>query len=88
MPKKIGQLEAASHIRSALVDRGHSIPSRSVKVKGEERWLVFEHGQRSVGIDSASGIWLKASAEAEWHCIEKNCTMSASLSAVEFLIVD
>ncbi len=88
MPKKIGQLEAASYIRSALVDRGQAIPSRIVKVRGEERWLVFERGQRSVGIDSASGIWLKASTEAEWHCIEKTCTMGAALEAVEFLIMD
>jgi len=88
MAKKVGQLEAASYIRKALVERGHNIASRSKIVRGEEQWLVFEHKQRSVGVDAGSGLWIKESEEGEWRYLEKPSTVGSALEAVEFLIRD
>jgi len=83
MPKKSGQLEAVSYIRSVLVERGYSVPSKSVRVIGED-WLVFELEQRSIGIDPSSGVWVKETAEGEWRCIEESRTIGGMLVAVEF----
>lgn len=85
MPEQTAQQEAASYIKSALSGRSHDIPFKNLKV-GEETWLVFERGPYRVGIDSGSGVWLKESEEGEWRCIEKPCTVSGALEAIEFLI--
>jgi hypothetical protein len=85
MAKKVGQLEAVSYIRKALVERSYNIASRSVRVR-EERWLVFEHGRRSVGVDTGSGLWVKESEEGEWRSLEKPGTVGGALEAVEFLL--
>lgn len=87
MPEQTAQQEAASYIKSTLSGRGHDIPYKSLKV-GEETWIVFERGPSRVGIDSGSGVWLKESEENEGRCIEKPCTVSGALEAVEFLIKD
>lgn len=84
--KKIGQLEAASHIRASLVARGVNLPSRSLQVADNAPWLVFEHNSRSVGIDSQAGVWTRAAGENDWRCLEKPCTVSGAAMAVEFLI--
>ena len=76
---KAGQLEMVSHIRGFLVERGLNIASRSVQVKGEENWLVFKRGRRSIGVDRESGVWKKDSAEADWQCIEKPCTVTGAI---------
>jgi hypothetical protein len=84
--KKIGQLEAASHIRASLVSRGLNLPSRSLQVANQSAWLVFEYQSRSVGIDSSAGVWTRAAGESEWRCLEKPCTVSGAAMAVDFLI--
>jgi hypothetical protein len=83
--EKFGQLEAVSHIRSFLVQRGFQIPSRSIRIMNEENWLVFEHGQRSIGVDREAGVWKKDSPDANWICIEKPCTVGGATLAAEFL---
>jgi len=83
--KKVGQLEAVSHIRGVLAQRGINLPSRSIRVRNEENWLVFERGHRSVGIDPESGVWQRDSPEADWRCIEKPCTVGGALMAADFL---
>ena len=88
MPKESRQLEVVNYIRSSLLDRGYNISPRSLRLGMEESWLVFERGQRSIGVDSSSGVWLRDSAEGEWHCIEKPCTVGGALEGVEFLIKD
>lgn len=86
--QRIGQLEVVSQIRGFLVQRGLQIPSRSIRLMNEENWLVFEHGQRSIGIDRESGVWQKDSSETDWRCIEKPCTISGAIMAAEFLTKD
>lgn len=85
---KIGQLEAVSHIRGFLVQRGYNIASRSIRMRNEENWLVFERGRRQVGVDRESGVWKKDSPEADWHCIEKPCTLGGAVMAADFLAQD
>ncbi len=86
--KKIGQLEAVSHIRGLLVQRGFNIASRSIRVMNEENWLVFERGLRSVGVDRESGVWKKDSPDADWYCIEKPCSVGGAITAADFLAQD
>jgi hypothetical protein len=85
---KYGQLEAVSHIRGFLAQRGLQIPSRSIRVMNEENWLVFERGRRSVGVDREAGVWQKDSPDAEWICIEKPCTVGGAIMAADFLTQD
>jgi hypothetical protein len=56
---KLGQLEVVSHIRAELFKQRINLPSRSVSMLGGEVWLVFEPRSRSVGVDQASGVWVK-----------------------------
>ncbi len=86
--RRIGQLEVVSLIRGFLIQRELQIPSRSIRVMNEEKWLVFEHGQRSVGVDRESGVWQKDSSETDWRCIEKPCTVSGAIIAADFLTKD
>jgi len=85
---KYGQLEAVSQIRSFLVQRGLQIASRSIRVMGEESWLVFERGRRSVGVDREAGVWQKDSPDGVWRCIEKPCAVVGAIMAAEFLAQD
>lgn len=85
---KIGQLEAVSHIRKFLADRGLQIASRSIRVRNEESWLVFERGRRQIGVDREAGVWQKDSPDAEWRCIEKPCTLGGAVMAADFLNED
>jgi hypothetical protein len=77
--KKIGQLEAASHIRASLIARGLNLSSRSLQVANLLPWLIFEHKSRSVGIDFSAGAWTQAEDETEWRCLEKPCTVSGAM---------
>jgi len=82
------QLEAASHIKRFLAGRGLNLPSKNMKAGNSEDWLVFEQGQRRIGIDPEAGVWRKDSPETDWQCIEKPCTVSGALLAADFLSVD
>jgi hypothetical protein len=86
MPKQAKQAEAASHIKELLIQRGFDIPSRQMSLEDNQRWIVFELGERQIGIDAASGVWVRASIRDEWRCLSMPCTVSGALKAVEFLI--
>lgn len=88
MPKQTKQAEAASHIKDQLSQRGFDVPSRQMALEDNQRWTVFERGERQIGIDSASGVWVRASMRDLWRCLSMPCTASGALKAVEFLIKD
>jgi hypothetical protein len=59
MPNWTKQAEAASHIRELLLKHEVDISSRNITLEDDQRWIVFEHKQRQVGIDSVSGFGLE-----------------------------
>ena len=88
MAKQGKQSEAVNQIKEFLSKRGLEIASRNLTLEGNQRWVVFEHGSRQVGVDSVSGIWLRESLHDEWRCIAMPCTMSGAIQAAEFLSKD
>ncbi|HEX5735355.1 MAG TPA: hypothetical protein VF131_21170 [Blastocatellia bacterium] len=85
MPKRTGQAEASLHIRELLRQRGFDIAARTVTHEDKRQWLVFERAGRQVGVDLASGLWVKPSPKDTWRCIERSCTVGGALEAVDFL---
>ena len=85
MPKRTGQAEASLHIQELLRQRGFDIAARAVTLEDNRQWLVFERAGRQVGVDSASGLWVKPSRSDSWRCIERSCTVGGALEAVDFL---
>ncbi len=86
MPGWMKQTKAASHMRELLVERGFDIPSLRMTV-GDQQWVVFERGGRQVGIDRASGIWLRET-RGKWRCVAADYSTSGSFMAVDFITVD
>ena len=78
--KAIKQSEAVSHIKRLLQERGFDIPSRT----DHQRWVIFEHKGKQLGIDSASGVWVRE-REEDWRCLAMPCTVSGAIQAVDFL---
>jgi hypothetical protein len=78
------QTEAAKYIQDLIASRNLQIEAGIVLV-AEEGWQVFEHNQKCIGIDPSSCIWVGQSG-GEWRQISKECTVSAALEAIEFLI--
>jgi hypothetical protein len=85
MPKLTKQAQASNHIRELLIQRGLDIPSRQMTLEDNQHWTVLQYGEREIGIDSASGVWVRASIGGEWHCLSMPCTVSGALKAIEFL---
>jgi hypothetical protein len=79
------QAEAANHIQELLNKAGYSISPRKITLEDNQHWVVFEHNKRQIGIDSASGVWVRESELREWRCIAMPCSVSGALQAVEFL---
>jgi len=88
MPKWTKQAEAVSHIRELLIQRSFDVSSRKLILEDNQNWTVFERGERHIGIDSASGVWVRASIRDDWKCVSMPCTVSGALKAVEFLVKD
>ena len=84
MPKRTRQAEASDHIRELLGERGLDISPHAVTLEDNKSWLVFERAARQIGVDSRSGIWVRASRKDKWRCIETSCTVSGALEAVDF----
>ena len=84
MPKRTRQAEASDHIRKLLGERGFDISPLAVTLEGDKSWLVFERAARQIGVDSESGIWVRASRKDKWRCIEMSCTVGGALEAVDF----
>jgi hypothetical protein len=84
MGKVPKQVEATRYIKNLLASRGVELEAGIVLV-AEEGWQVFEYHQKCIGIDPSSCIWVGKSG-GEWRQISKECTVSAALEAIEFLI--
>ena len=80
--KAIKQTEAVTHIKGLLKERGFDIAPRHMS---NPRWVVFEHQGRQLGVDPASGVWVRESERADWRCLSTPCTVSGAIQAVEFL---
>lgn len=80
--KAIDQAEAVNHIKGLLKERGFNLPSRLL---APEQWVIFEHNRKQIGIDPASGVWVRESEGDRWRCTAKPCTVSGAIQAVEFL---
>jgi hypothetical protein len=76
------QSEATKHIKDLLASRGLKLEPGIILV-AEEGWKVFEYGERCIGIDPSSGVWVSGES---WRFIASPCTVSAALEAIEFLI--
>jgi hypothetical protein len=83
--KAIKQTAAVNHIKGLLQERGFNIPSRSL---GDQRWIIFEHQGRQIGVDSASGVWIRGSEGHDWRCLAIPCSVSGAIQAVEFLTTE
>jgi hypothetical protein len=86
MSKPNEQGEAADHIKQLLIKAGYFISPRRIALEDNQHWIVFAHKERQIGIDSASGIWVRESSHDAWRCIAMPCTVSGALQAVETLV--
>ena len=78
---KVTQTEAVQHIKKLIQARRLSIPSRI-----ENHWVIFEHKNRQIGIDTASGVWIRPTELDDWICICTPCVVSGAIQAVDFLV--
>jgi hypothetical protein len=88
MAKQGKQSEAANHIQELLNKGGYSIAPRKISLEDSQHWVILQYKERQMGIDSASGVWVKESELHEWRCIAMPCTVSGAIQAVEFLTSD
>jgi hypothetical protein len=79
------QREATRHIQTLLSNRGLNIPSRKLTLPDNQQWIVFDQAGRQIGVDTVSGVWVRASQSDDWRCLALPCTVSGALQAVEFL---
>jgi hypothetical protein len=79
------QAEAANHIQEILNKAGYSINPRKITLEANQHWILFEHNQRQIGIDSVSGVWVRQSESHDWRCSSTPCNVSGAIQAVEFL---
>lgn len=80
------QTEASNYIRNLLASRKLLIIPRTMTFENKA-WIVFEHKDRELKIDPASGLWIRVK-DSEWKCIATPCNVSGALQAVEFLTSD
>lgn len=77
------QAQATTYIQNLLASRNLFIAPRTMTFN-EKEWTVFEHGDREIGIDPVSGVWIREKDD-EWKCLATPCNVSGALQAVEFL---
>lgn len=87
MPKN-KQDEAANHIRELLSQRKLDISSQRLTLPNNQQWVLFEYKGRQLGIDMASGIWIRESDLHDWRCVSMPSTVSGAIQAVDFLTQD
>ena len=86
MPDRwLKQTKAVSHIRELISQRKLDIPSHRLALPDDQQWIIFEYKGKQLGVDSASGLWIRESELADWRCISMPCTVSGALQAVEFI---
>ena len=81
------QTEASNYIRNLLASRQLVITPRTMMLEGSKEWIVFEYKDKEIGIDSASGVWIRMKDD-DWRCLATPCNVSGALPAVEFLTSD
>jgi hypothetical protein len=79
------QAEAVKHIQELLNKAGYSISPRKITLEHNQHWILFEYKEKQIGIDSASGVWVRESIRHDWKCIAMPCSVSGAIQAVEFL---
>ena len=79
------QAEAANHIQGLLNRAGCAVRPRKITLEDNQHWILFEYKERQIGIDSASGVWVRESIRHDWKCLSMPCTVSGAIQAVEFL---
>ena len=77
------QTEASNYIRNLLASRNLHINPRTMTLENKE-WIIFEHKDRELKIDPASGLWIRKK-DGDWKCLATPCNVSGALQAVEFL---
>jgi len=82
--KPITQTEAVSHIRNLLRERSLDLPSRNLALLDNQRWVIWEYKGKQLGVDSASGVWVRE-REGDWQCLAMPCTASGAIQAIGFL---
>jgi hypothetical protein len=80
------QSEATSHIKALLFNRGLDLLPKKLTLPDDQQWIVFEREGKQIGVDTASGVWVRLSIHADWRCIAMPCTVSGVLQAIEFLV--
>lgn len=88
MSQQTKQNEAARHIRGLLSQRGIDIPSFRLLLPDNQQWVIFEYKDKQLGIDSASGVWVRGSERESWRCVCMPCTVSGAVQAIEFLTTE
>jgi hypothetical protein len=88
MGKGNKQAEAANHIQELLDKAGYCISPRKITLEENQHWIIFEYKERQIGIDSASGVWVRESIRDDWNCLATPCNVSGAIQAVDFLIRD
>ena len=78
------QAEAANHIKELLSHRGFDIPRKKLTLPDNQEWIIFEYKGKQIGIDLASGVWIRVKDD-DWRCIGLPCTVSCAIQAVDFL---
>jgi len=82
--RAITQTEAVSHIRNLLRERSLDLPSRNLALLDNQRWVIWEYKGKQLGVDSASGVWVRE-REGDWQCLAMPCTVSGAIQAIGFL---
>lgn len=80
------QKQAIAHIRNMLKQRGISVEPGFLHVV-EQPCIILERNDRSIAVDPGSGIWI-GKPDCTWECVDRICTVSGALQAIEFLIDD
>ncbi len=79
------QTEASNYIRNLLSSRKVHISPRTMMFEDQKQWIVYTNQGRELGIDTASGVWVRASINESWRCLATPCNVSGALQAMEFL---
>ena len=81
------QSEAVNHIKELLSKRGFNLARKKLTLPDNQEWVIFELKGKQIGIDTASGVWLRIKDD-DWRCIGMPCTVSCVIQAVDFLTKD
>lgn len=85
MPKFPKQSEATRYIKNLLSSRSIDLEPGIVVLGEAEECQVFEYQKKCLAIDTNSGLWIGHKGK-EWQCIDKTCTVSSALQAIDFLL--